>query len=320
MLKKQDYLSFKTKEELFNKHEKDTFRIWLFGFLISTIVLLALAIASLIVVILSKDEIIESFLVNVKNQFPKEPFERQNQIAMSAYASGPLLLSILPAVGIIIAIVLLSWGLKQSYEKKSFHLLSPWPTTIVCAIVIINVIFLVTLISRPEQRIDLSSASTILNLVYSVLSILVWVIFGREASYIRRVFITYVRKEQQAKFFESFTKMQKDAASGNNDFLNIFGSFKQNENSNNSQTSTSTEENATVVEEKEKSEKTQSATNPKLAKHNFTKNEEEQFKKLLSLPNESLFNIANRLNIYGYEDMEKDDLIIQIIKVTRTTK
>ncbi|ADE19899.1 hypothetical protein [Mycoplasma crocodyli] len=313
MLKKKDYLSFNTKEELFANHEKDTFRIWIWGFLVSIVILLIISIVNLVLVGLEKNAIIASFVDTLKlsDAYKSKPTSELEAVALNAYATGPLLQNILQSVCLVVALILYVKGVVTSYKNKSFHHLSGWPTTIIGLLVIINVIFLVTILTRGVSKPNLKFASNIITIVSSVLYIAIWVIFGREASFIRRAFAAYVTRERNMKMIEQLSKAA--GQSGSQDLFNLFGGLSGAQQVK-SQDNTP---EAEIISEKTDSSNKPNNLELKLIKKGLEKTDVESFNKLQDLPNDSLFQIAQKLHIFGYEEIEKDELIIQIIKITK---
>ncbi|QGZ97814.1 hypothetical protein GE118_03290 [Mycoplasma sp. NEAQ87857] len=275
MLKKSEYFKFQTKEELWS-HEKETFRFWVFSFLITLVIILGLYIAQIVLLSLA--------ISNNVNNITVSPLLTTSFIVIIGCA---LLFSY-------------SKSLIKSYKEKDFRFLSQYTLSFVSLFAFIGIFMLLFSLfglagfENIKSTNSYNKAAFIINAISIAFVILTWFVVGREVKVIRQAFFAFELRKQMEKVKEEYLKILKNAninfdnQATNN--TNPFTGFNFNQ----------TQDNTTNTENK--------------VEENTNKNQE--LKKLLNLPNAQLFEIAKKLNIFGYETMTKEELAETIYNYT----
>ncbi|TDV24500.1 hypothetical protein BCF59_0473 [Mycoplasmopsis mustelae] len=128
------------------------------------------------------------------------------------------------------------------------------------------------------------------NVILAVLYLLIIFFPGREVSKLRKMFIYFEGYVLRNRVIEENLKNMKMSGNFQEIFAPFFGANAQGANQ------TTTSSNTQTSEKPEKSE---------------------EYQRLSKLPLSQLHKIAAKLNIYGHEDIEKDELIEKIIQYSK---
>ncbi|RIV16678.1 hypothetical protein [Mycoplasmopsis gallopavonis] len=294
MLKRSEYLKFKSISELWS-HEKDTFRPWIIGLIIVFGILIALPIAKLIILGINHSWFLNNLQTTVNGS--------QAMTSISEVRS----LYINTAIGAflpLLSLVVFLGSLRDSYLKKDFSFISNWPLLVMALLAIFQFYSLISIFIFGRSDLLFSKGTpflplNVITIVSSFFTIVSWFFVSREVAAIRNAFIAIHRRQLMEKMEKSFQEMMQ-----NQSFTNPFTGQKSNEFS----WSSSFEDQETNKKEAE------TQTN-----FNVSPDEEyktQQIKKLLNLPQDQLYKIAQKLNIVGYEDLTKEELSQKIYYYT----
>ncbi|WP_322962006.1 hypothetical protein RRG51_00770 [Mycoplasmopsis cynos] len=263
------------------KNEKQHFRIWFILFIVFWSIITLLYLGLFVLDLVFKDEIIKSIDANIKNG----PEQKNDS---NPYYNTRLVIDILFFIGPAIILILFVISLVDSYKKKTFIGISSFSITLAKFIGIMTIINLILF----STSYIYANGETIYSKIYSSLSGIV-ILFNiiqlffaaNNISKIKKLFIQKELENQAKIFFDAMNKAQNNSPFGPdlNSFFNNAQTKQQSVN----------EEEATVVND----------STPK------TDSEKQMIiKKILELPNEQLHKIAEKLNIFGYEEMSKEQL------------
>lgn len=320
MLKKSDYFKQNTIEKLWS-FEKSTFRFWVWSYFVFLLVLVLISIVNIVLFYFADFNNIDPSLIdagakqitmselnNIKNKF------LQNVITQVIYNLALLVFYV--------------FGIQNSYDKKNFKHLNQLVVYLVYLTVFINLINFVTLID--DFSIFYKNVNVIgkfplaimgLNIFQSVITIIFGIFLGKEISAIRKAFIRIELLKQQEEFLE---KMKKDMGINMNNPYGMYdpfmSGFYRNPNSYQNVNDQEVQKNAKEADETEEVEINKPMFTEEKNSHKDDSQREKEIKKLLELPNQKLFKIAEKLNIFGYEDLTKEELAEKIYIYTKSEK
>lgn len=320
MLKKSDYFKQNTIEKLWS-FEKSTFRFWVWSYFVFLLVLVLISIVNIVLFYFADFNNIDPSLIdagakqitmselnNIKNKF------LQNVITQVIYNLALLVFYV--------------FGIQNSYDKKNFKHLNQLVVYLVYITVFINLINFVTLID--DFSIFYKNVNVIgkfplaimgLNIFQSVITIIFGIFLGKEISAIRKAFIRIELLKQQEEFLE---KMKKDMGINMNNPYGMYdpfmSGFYRNPNSYQNVNDQEVQKNAKEADETEEVEINKTMFTEEKNSHKDDSQREKEIKKLLELPNQKLFKIAEKLNIFGYEDLTKEELAEKIYIYTKSEK
>ena len=270
-----------TIKELWEK-ERSEHRPWMILFGIGLLVVLALMIASLIVTLVSKSEILSSL---------EDSLRQSNQILNDTGIEQSvnrtfLMRVIFPSVAsllISISLILYIYSLYVSYKSKSFEHISGLPLTVMTiGFFYSSVQIIMNLVSFSEST---SGASGILSFISPYVFVAIYIFVGSKVSKIRNEF-------KRSSFVEKNPQMFGNVQQGmspmpNNPFVNTRNAqFNKPVN----------------IQENEVVAPTQ---------------EQERLEKLKAMSKNQLEILAKKLSISGFETMNKDSLIQTIIRISK---
>ncbi|UCU26392.1 hypothetical protein [Mycoplasma anserisalpingitidis] len=320
MLKKSDYFKQNTIEKLWS-FEKSTFRFWVWSYFVFLLVLVLISIVNIVLFYFADFNNIDPSLIdagtkqltmselnNIKNKF------LQNVITQVIYNLALLVFYV--------------FGIQNSYDKKNFKHLNQLVVYLVYLTVFINLINFVTLID--DFSIFYKNVNVIgkfplaimgLNIFQSVITIIFGIFLGKEISAIRKAFIRIELLKQQEEFLE---KMKKDMGINMNNPYGMYdpfmSGFYRNPNSYQNVNDQEVQKNAKEADETEEFEINKPMFTEEKNSNKDDSQREKEIKKLLELPNQKLFKIAEKLNIFGYEDLTKEELAEKIYIYTKSEK
>ncbi|WP_406613994.1 hypothetical protein ACJA23_03360 [Mycoplasma corogypsi] len=311
MLKRSEYSKFNSVPELW-KHEKDTFRFWIVGLLVSFILLIFI---NILISIFSGIRIAEQLEPLVQEGIKKFNFNEQqaatfrNNVLIEAVVR--YIIQYIVLFGIYgFALHRYVSSLIKSYKAQDFSLLSRGVFMFAFFIGIWSLMNIIVLLTRDSS--DIAGANWqykvifALNIIALAVAIVNWLLFSNNVKAIYVAFATIRFNEQMLEMQQKFNEMVQN---GQNPFAPFAQGMPQ-VNLNNEQPNDNLQNNTQA---------TTSQTEQELE----NKKEKAELNKLLSLPNEQLFSIAKKLKIFGYETMEREELaqtIINTLKVTNKDK
>lgn len=312
MLKRSEYLKFQDPKELFNLHEKDTFRLWVWGFFVSLIVLNIFLGVNLIIFVVFKETIhseiantIRASNLNARNPLSGNDILNavENTYNMN-YLFFPIVLLLLSLSSLIVYVS----SLVHSYKERDFKFISKWGNGLLSIGFLMGVIGLIYASSNLSLSL-IFSGMHILGAISLLIMLMVMMIFGREVSFIRNSFIAlYIRveaKKQQDIFAKAFEGRPELSNLFNQNQFGPFPGAGYPPQNPNSQSPYGVPEDQSKTTEK---------TGPIFDPHNSRKNE--AIKKLIDMSDEQLYKMAQTLNIYGYKEMPRSELVEKIYDIT----
>ncbi|WBP84098.1 hypothetical protein [Mycoplasmopsis edwardii] len=270
------------------KNEKSHFRIWIIIFSVFWTLISLLSLSILIYMLADKTAIV-NFLHDGLSKTNEKPSLSMAERAfwtrfIIEFISASIPVSILVTFGISIF---------KSYKTKTFINISSWAlivSKIHGFLSIINLISFFTSGNKISDQKTFQVVYLVITLIIVVLSIFQLFVVSWNITQIKRLFIMKEMEIKAKEFMEQFNKSIQ-----NNEFQNAFG---MNVNPFNN------------VKEEVKTEEAQEVDKAK----------EEAVKKILELPNEQLYKMAEMLNIFGYKEMTKEELAEIIYINTKKTK
>ena len=270
-----------TIKELWEK-ERSEHRPWMILFGIGLLVVLALMIASLIVALVSKSEIISS-----QEDYYRQTDSSLSEIGVEQKAYKYFLMKVIfPSVAsllISISLILYAHSLYVSYKSKSFEHISGLPLTVMTIGFFYSSVQIITdLISFSGST---SGTSGILSFISPYVFVAIYIFVGSKVSKIRNEF-------KRSSFVEKNPQMFGNVQQGmspmpNNPFVNTRNAqFNKPVN----------------IQENEVVAPTQ---------------EQERLEKLKAMSKNQLEILAKKLSISGFETMNKDSLIQTIIRISK---
>lgn len=279
MINLRDYENVQTTQELWKAGEQK-FKKWIIIALASMAVLALLGITQVIVSLVLKNQIYEFWNSRLSNGITFNDFI--SKVWTTSYV-------VLPSVFVAISI----WGIytltmstRASYKAKSFEKLSQTQNYIYgiwSLIVFIQVIKKLFTRDVPSEFEDtLFIPQSIANISSIVISLFVL----KQVSTIRLLFV-------RIKLLENLNKAMGEMGKTNN------SPFVPNQNNQPTQDKTQDSQDAQIVQD--------NTISPEI------KSMQSQLEKL---DNNRLYAMAEKLNIYGYKDLQRDELINKIIENT----
>lgn len=292
---KTDYMEITDAKELW-KLEKSRFRkIWILA-LVALIVPFLCFLADAIYLAVSYEKIQNWYSI-----MGAKPEEAQSLFSMM------LLWRVVAVVLLFFMLLFYSLNISKCYKEKSFMYVGKWIFTTYSIIwfgASIDLIYSIFRVFKYLHTDGLSSYRiyTGLQVIYVILMIILAFLFMRNMKNVVFAFNRAYWLEMQAKaaqeLFKNLNDDQVDAINS------LFGVNLEKKNPNE-------EEAIIVTSQKEKEEQKEAAKRKR------------NLEKLLSLPNEQLFQAAEKLNIRGYEHMEKEklaNLILDIVDMNSKRK
>ncbi|AWX70307.1 hypothetical protein DP067_03000 [Mycoplasmopsis anatis] len=315
MLKKSDYLKQESIEKLWS-HEKTTFRFWVWSYFAF---LLSLVIISLINVVLyyfaDFSSINPALIVGTT-----KPLDHDAINAISQKFMQGVIVQIIYNVALLTFFV---FGIQKSYENRNFKYLNLFVISLVYLTVFINIISFITLINDFSvfyKNVSVMGKFPIailgLNIFQSIITIIFGILLGREITAIKRAFVRLEILKEQENLMRMMKNMGVNASNPYGMYNPFMGGFAPNAN----QYNQAREENIKEVDETEEVEISKEKPLDEKVKTKDDLIREEEIKKLLDLPNQKLFKIAEKLNIFGYEDLTKEELAEKIYIYTKNQK
>lgn len=279
MINLRDYENVQTTQELWKAGEQK-FKKWIIIALASMAVLALLGITQVIVSLVLKNQIYEFWNSRLSNGITFNDFI--SKVWTTSYVVLP---SVFVAISIW-AIYTLTMSTRASYKAKSFEKLSQTQNYIYgiwSLIVFIQVIKKLFTRDVPSEFEDtLFIPQSIANISSIVISLFVL----KQVSTIRLLFV-------RIKLLENLNKAMGEMGKTNN------SPFVPNQNNQPTQDKTQDSQDAQIVQD--------NTISPEI------KSMQSQLEKL---DNNRLYAMAEKLNIYGYKDLQRDELINKIIENT----
>ncbi|UUM19125.1 Rho termination factor N-terminal domain-containing protein [Mycoplasma sp. 1018B] len=298
------YSKAKTIKDFWSKFEKPYLRYFLFGSL-SVFIFIILFFSTLFaILIIFKTQYINEVYQSVSNNniTNAEP----NVILNFAHNNfnGELISS---SILLIISFAMTAkyiYSLKDVFKKKSLLYLSTLANNILYLYVIYKIVMLIYQLVRFKLVIDfinfpILSSLFIINIILPLLLALMYIVF---VSRLKKLKITSWRINQYENLKKTEEFLKNNPTDLNNIFKNIFGNANvfYEDNKENNATDNITESKSTTQ------------ANENLTEEEIKINQER--KKLSELNNTTLYEIAQKLYISGYEQMSRDEIIETILK------
>lgn len=268
-----------TVEELW-KDEKSKYRKFAVGSVVSSIFLSLLSIALCLVSI---------FIFALGDGSTQD--QAQNRIS-DKYAS--MVIQCISVVIILFITIKFLISIKNSYRNKSFEHLNLGTLMVFGFISFIGFIeilgFLIYHQNTSNSYLEpLQITRIVLNIIFSLASVVLYYAFFRNLRIIAAKFIN-------ARNFELFTK-EVENMDPSNPLYNLFKSM--------------------APEKQEMTDKPNMVEEPaEIIDNDNKEHKKQQIQKMLDLPIQNLYIIAEKLNISGYDKMDKEELANLIYKIT----
>ncbi|WP_025755426.1 hypothetical protein [Mycoplasmopsis cricetuli] len=288
----RSFLKIKNVKDLWKKELQ--FRKFIIAMIfVLSIILIIFAVKVILTFILKND--FTHFLIELDINGNKVTQNEANGIWFRSIMQDLTYLII--SLGLLISYIV---NIKQAYKIKSFEKISFFSVFFPFVIILISGWDIMRYgYYLPYLNFIILS---IINLSFNLLA---YIFVVNQVSLIRKAFVAASRFEAQQKIFNELFKNASNNSQGNS-FTNPFTGFpfmqQNNENVQNSNTNNDNVDSAEIVETPEEKEKNK------------------QIKKLLDLPNEKLYKMAELIGIYGYKEMSKEELAEKIYIYTQQNK
>ncbi|QKT05630.1 hypothetical protein [Mycoplasma sp. OR1901] len=280
----EKYKNIKTTEELW-KHEKKDFRIYFILYAVAITLLSLIWFTWFIIILAAKDQYLSLVAETTKDmKQPGNPID---------YYKAELIQQTFYAISLIAMNVSYIMSIFKSYKNKNFKYISSWVQLIYYALAIWKVIGFIVSITQNSFVGMGNNYLSIISLVFNILSLLIFMVI---------IFFLHgkLNKIQRAFKYIEYVKTMEEYQKA----------FMENIRSNNPFGPSTFNADPASNEEKNKESKTQSTkTDDYLNSENY--------KKIIELPREQLNDIAKKLNVFGYEEMEKEELAKLIYNITK---
>ncbi|MCU4706369.1 hypothetical protein [Mycoplasma sp. CSL7503-lung] len=279
----EKYKNIKTTDELW-KHEKKDFRIYFILYTLAITLLSLIWFSWFIILLVSKEQYLLLISESIKNNKQLgEPI---------AYYNSELIQQTFYTISLIAMNVSYIMSVFKSYKNKNFKHISSWVQLIYYGLAIWKIIGFIVSITQNAFATIGNNYLSIISLIFNILSLVIFMVIifflHGKLNKIQRAFkyIEYVKtmEEYQKAFMENIRSNNPFGPSS----FNATNSSEEERNSNNRNSH---------------------------SKDDYTNSE--NYKKIIELPREQLNDIAKKLNIFGYEDMEKEELAKLIYNITK---
>ncbi|EIE41260.1 hypothetical protein MCANUFG1_02895 [Mycoplasmopsis canis UFG1] len=271
------------REDLWS-NEKKHFRLWIGLFLVFWTLILILTFVYPIYLSTAKTEFI---------RFLERTTEVKNQQVNYEYSYRfRLFLEFLSLIIPSLTIVFFSYTLVNSYKQKTFIKLSGAAIMLARIHGILSLINIIQIFSVEKMHSDtLVVLNLVVKIIIFVLSVIQLFFIVNNVAKIKRLFVIADFESKTNAFMEEFNKSMKNSEM-NSPFWMNYGSTNDSNNSDSSNSDQNKEDIA----------------------------KSETIKKLLDLPNEQLYKMSEMLNIFGYKEMTKEELVEIIYNHTKKTE
>ncbi|QBF34367.1 hypothetical protein EG856_00240 [Mycoplasmopsis phocirhinis] len=284
---KREYLKITDTNQLWSL-EKPKFRLFIIGACVSIALILLAMITQVI---------INSSIVIANRQILQD-----NQNNASTSASASIFLSVLLVAINIYIDVTYYLGVYRSYKQKSFEHISQRVITFYGIMSFISVVQLLFGIfsksfTRNTALSPLEIASVTIDVLINVMIVSFYYGFIKETRFIAFAFTN-------AKALQNLKEQMGQNEELSSMFSQIFGTNFDNNNTQNTQNTNKTENDEQILQKKQEKEVIR----------------KEKIDQLIALPTEKLFEIAKKLYISGYENMNKEELANLIYDILEKNK
>lgn len=267
----------KSVDQLWDEDRK-AFYFWIIGLFVGLLTLFLINLISL--VIYAKDRYL--IIQNVLDYLSKE--ETSNFNTAHNYWLNKLFSSVINIAFLVVTIASLIISLVKSFKIKSFASISIWPTLFI----FINTVYgFFSLIQLGIFHLNISdefnfSVANILLFSLNFVYLLVWFLFSRNVSLIRRIFWRSQIIDSSRAFQPSFDEFGNPV-------------FQDTNTTNNEQ------------------------VNNSVNQQEYKMKQSEMYKRLNALSKKQLDTIAAKLSVSGYESMSKEEIVKLIYSIHSAT-
>lgn len=275
-------------------NEKKHFRIWIILFIIFWSLITILAIVPSLHILANKTQWTEIYKEYEKG-LPNPPTgTNYDRVWITSVFLSMLITALLPALTISFTLS----SVKKSYKKNNFIHLSSGALFFSKFHGVLSLIGLILLLTT--QSFTLNSEFNVVDLVVRicvlVLSTFQLLFIARNVTSIKRFFVLEKLRKDSAVFLEQINKNMQDGNFNNNPFgmmnQEVFKNKEQNSN----------QDDNDAAKETKPTQKTK---------------KDLAIEKILELPKEQLNRMAEKLNIFGFEQMTKEELANLIYNHTK---
>ncbi|MCE6061947.1 APC family permease [Mycoplasmopsis agalactiae] len=295
-----NHFRFEASFEGLWKHEKKTFRPIFISTFVSFIILILYFIVT---------ASLDLAYINVANEiFDKSTDKNFSPEYLKNMHMFWIIFKYVASAGILVSTILMFLSVLQGYKKKNFAKIYSWPLTIYFIILFVNIWNSVSAIIQGRginSTGDVAFSNyilvrMILTILFTIILAVAYFVFVRKYMFIKIAYINVQRYEEAKKQLDANPELKELVE-------NIQAAFGgQLESKPSDYSAEGTEESADS--EPEKMDKDDEVDPAKLAR-------EKNYKKLMNLPNEKLYEAAQKLYISGYQSMEKATLANLILDI-----
>ncbi|TQF63894.1 hypothetical protein BA183_03890 [Mycoplasmopsis bovis] len=293
------------------KHEKKTFRPIFIATFVSFILLI------LYFIVMASFDL--AYIKVAGQAFEENPPKGFSPDYMKSMHLFWIIFKYVASAGIIVSTILMFISVLQGYKKKNFAKIYTWPLTIYFIILFVNIWNSVSAIiqGRDINASGIKDFSTyilvrmILTILFTIILAVAYFVFVRKYMFIKAAYITVQKYEEAQKQLEDNPELRELVQ-------NIQAAFGGDLSSKTNESGSYSAEGENESEEfNEKTDDNNNEVNPaKIAR-------EKNYERLMNLPNEKLYDAAQKLYISGYQSMEKAalaNLILDILEQQEAKK
>lgn len=296
------------------KNEKKQYRHWIILLGLGLITIFVLVLIAFILNLSNKANIVANLSNEYLEKNPGKEVEA-NEYANNFFTRSYLIFPIIELLFLVVGIIAYGTTIFQSYREHNFAKLSSWPTLIIGVAALFSAWTLMEILFFRDDN-KFSTSGEVFAFATNILFIIIYFFASAPVSRVRRLFLTSMRIEQLKKdpqfqaMQAQFKNMMNNSAANNPYGPNTFtGNTAPNTNSNNNGSANTTANQAAAT-----ASASGQVNNPTVVPAKPSVSPEE--KKLREMPLDDLKEVAKRFSLSGYEKMNKQELIDNILRIT----
>ncbi|MEA4191297.1 MULTISPECIES: hypothetical protein [unclassified Mycoplasma] len=299
----RDFLKYRKADELYEKGQK-TFASWVWLLFASITLIAALTLAGFLIVTIGHNTFLKPDTTNLSSDDVIKVINESKSLFIFYIINQIFYIIIFCAAAIVIIISFI-----KVRKEKTYLNFNRWPILLSTIVGLFSVFTLFKYIfngtfNQPGLP-NIVIAIVVIDVVTTILTIVNWLIPAKKVVFIIKMFYSIKMEEETLAMAAKMQELFKNNPNGISD---LFSGFANGANLNDIFKNQNKAADATDSEKKDLSEE---------EKIQADVQKETAIKKLLEIPNEQLFKMAELLGISGYQEMPKDKLAELIFNYTK---
>ncbi|MFV8475475.1 hypothetical protein [Mycoplasma sp. Z663] len=305
--------------EAFYQDYKSKFNQWMWIWLAALIACFALLVADFVITLVFQDSFLKTFYFKLGTNAAAEVGKLTSNMILNTYIYRVASIVAYMLIFAYLIYAIISYKISAN-KNQTFIRQNMWLGILTFVVAIYAVFNLIQYMynNALNEYAPFAIAIFAVELISSILYVLIYFI---PAGQIRKLvkYNLFVVQNIQFKLIQK--KFRESQANGGNNPFDIFNIFNNmaaefNANAQDASESNSEEEDEIARQYHEAKEKA-AKKEPYNPSTSMDEEKDQAMAKLLSMPNQQLFQMAAILNISGYEDMSKDELASLIYNYTK---